>query len=70
MSVIPLTLTVSLCLVFTFVVFFLRENSRRFSNAERESLLPLAEETPRTAGAGPRNLQPDRGTTSLDSRNS
>jgi hypothetical protein len=51
MSVIPLTVTVSLCLVFTFVVFFLRENSRRFSNAERESLLPLADETPRTAGA-------------------
>ncbi len=50
MSVIPLTLTVSLCLVFTFIVFFLRENSRRFSSAERESLLPLAEETPRTVG--------------------
>lgn len=50
MSVIPLTLTISLCLVFTFVVFFLRENSRRrFSSAERESLLPLAEETPRVA---------------------
>lgn len=52
MSVIPLTLTISLCLVFTFVVFFLRENSRRrFSSAERESLLPLAEETPRVARA-------------------
>jgi hypothetical protein len=48
MSVIPLTLTISLCLVFTFIVFFLRENSRRrFSSAEREALLPLAEETPR-----------------------
>ncbi len=48
MNVIPLTLTISLCLVFTFVVFFLRETSRRrFSSAERESLLPLAEETPR-----------------------
>jgi hypothetical protein len=47
MPVIPLTITVSLCLVFTFVVFFVRENARRFSNAERESLLPLAEETPR-----------------------
>ncbi|MBX3750287.1 MAG: hypothetical protein KF897_09380 [Opitutaceae bacterium] len=47
MSVIPLTLTISLCLVFTFIVFFLRENSRRrFSSAEREALLPLAEETP------------------------
>jgi len=47
MPVVPLTITVSLCLVFTFVVFFIRENARRFSNAERESLLPLAEETPR-----------------------
>jgi len=52
MPVIPLTITVSLCLVFTFVVFFIRENSRRFSNAERESLLPLSEETPRLASLG------------------
>lgn len=51
MSVIPLTLTISLCLVFTFVVFFLRENARRFSSAERDSLLPLAEEKPRLATA-------------------
>lgn len=52
MSVIPLTLTISLCLVFTFVVFFLREQSRRrFSSAESESLLPLADETPRIGGA-------------------
>ena len=52
MSVIPLTLTISLCLVFTFVVFFLREQRRRpFSSAEREALLPLAGETPRAAGA-------------------
>jgi hypothetical protein len=51
MDVIPLTLTVSLCLVFTFVVFFLCEHSRRpFSSAERESLLPLADETPRPEG--------------------
>jgi hypothetical protein len=50
MSVVPLTLTVSLCLVFTFVLFFLREHSRRrFSSAESEALLPLAEETPRPA---------------------
>jgi hypothetical protein len=48
MAVVPLTLTISLCLVFTFVVFFLREHARgRFSSAERDSLLPLAEETPR-----------------------
>jgi len=50
MSVIPLTLTISLCLVFTFVVFFLRETSRRhYSSAERNALMPLADETPRTA---------------------
>ena len=48
MSVVPLTLTISLCLVFTFVLFFLRVHSRhRFSSAESESLLPLADETPR-----------------------
>jgi hypothetical protein len=51
MSIIPLTLAVSLCLVFTFVVFFLRENARRFSSAERDSLLPLGEETPRLVHA-------------------
>jgi hypothetical protein len=52
MSVVPLTLTISLCLVFTFVLFFLREHSRhRFSGAESESLLPLADETPRVATA-------------------
>lgn len=51
MNVIPLTLTISLCLVFTFIVFFLRESSRRrFSSAEREALLPLAEEMPRVSG--------------------
>jgi hypothetical protein len=48
MSVVPLTLTISLCLVFTFVLFFLREYSRhRFSSAESEALLPLTDETPR-----------------------
>jgi hypothetical protein len=52
MDVVPLTLTISLCLVFTFVVFFLREQARgRVSSAERDSLLPLAEETPRLAHA-------------------
>jgi hypothetical protein len=50
MSVVPLTLTISLCLVFTFVVFFLREHARgQISCAERDSLLPLADETPRLA---------------------
>lgn len=51
MSVVPLTLTISLCLVFTFVLFFLREHSRRqFGSAERDALLPLAEENRRTRG--------------------
>ena len=46
MPVVPLTLTISLCLVFTFVVFFLREHARgRISSAERDSLLPLADES-------------------------
>jgi hypothetical protein len=45
MPVVPLTLTISLTLVFTFVIFFLREHTRgRVSSAERDSLLPLGEE--------------------------
>ena len=48
MPVVPLTLTISLTLVFTFVIFFLREHARgRVSSAERDSLLPLNEETPK-----------------------
>ena len=59
MAGIPLTLTISLRLVFTFVVFFLREQSRHpFSSAERESLLPLTDETPRPEGVRPRG-EPD-----------
>ncbi len=63
MPVVPLTLTISLCLVFTFVVFFLREHARgRISSAERDSLLPLADEgrrlalpaTPKRTGQGTR----------------
>jgi hypothetical protein len=51
MPVVPLTLTISLALVFSFVVFFLREHARgRVSSSERDSLLPLAEEDPRLAG--------------------
>ena len=47
MSVIPLTLTISLCLVFTFVLFFIREQSQRhLHSAESDALLPLADETP------------------------
>jgi hypothetical protein len=50
MAVVPLTLTISLCLVFTFVIFFLREHARgAVSSAERDSLLPLAEENSRPA---------------------
>jgi hypothetical protein len=53
MPVVPLTIIVSLCLVFSFVVFFLREHARgRVSSAERDSLLPLAEEGVRLASAG------------------
>lgn len=52
MPVVPLTLTISLCLVFTFVVFFLREHARgRVSSPERDSLLPLADEGIRLAHA-------------------
>lgn len=59
MSVVPLTLTISLCLVFTFVVFFLREHARgSLSSAERDSLLPLAEENPRVQPRG-RSLRHD-----------
>jgi hypothetical protein len=52
MAVIPLTLTISLALVLTFVVFFLREHERgRRGGAEHDSLLPLAEESSRTVPA-------------------
>lgn len=50
MPVIPLTLIISLCLTATFIVFFVREYSRRrFSSAESDALLPLAEEKSSTA---------------------
>ncbi len=56
MAVVPLTLAISLCLVFTFVAFFLREHARgRLSSAERDSLLPLADETPRFVVTRPRS---------------
>jgi hypothetical protein len=52
MAVIPLTLTISLGLALTFVAFFLREHGRPGrGGAERDSLLPLAEETARPAPA-------------------
>jgi hypothetical protein len=52
MSVIPLTIFFSLLLAGTFVVLFAREQRRRhLTSPERDSLLPLADETPMTAGA-------------------
>ena len=48
MAVVPLTVMVSLCLAFTFIVFFLSQHARgRLSSAERDALLPLEEEEPR-----------------------
>jgi len=52
MAVIPVTLTISLGLVLVFVAFFLREQKRgRRGGAERDSLMPLAEETRRPVPA-------------------
>jgi len=48
LSVVPLTLTISLTLVATFVVFFIREQRRKgFGGWEGEALLPLADERQR-----------------------
>ncbi len=59
MSVIPLTLTLSLCLVGTFLIFFFREQSRRrFSSTESESLLPLSDETSLVAAPTARSPSP------------
>lgn len=53
MSVIPITIFFSLLLAGTFVLLFAREQLRRsFSSAERDSLLPLAEETAREVRTG------------------
>jgi hypothetical protein len=50
MNIVPLTIAISLCLVFTFVVFFVREQvAARVNSNEHDSLLPLAEERPRLA---------------------
>ncbi|MEO6873953.1 MAG: hypothetical protein ABI222_03940 [Opitutaceae bacterium] len=46
LPVIPMMVIIGICLVFTFALFFLCDRSRRFSDAARESLLPLDEETP------------------------
>jgi cbb3-type cytochrome oxidase subunit 3 len=54
MSVIPVTIFFSLLLAGLFVALFAREHRRRrFASAERESLLPLADETPRPAARPP-----------------
>jgi hypothetical protein len=57
MDIVPLTLVISLCLTFTFIVFFAREQARRrFGSAESESLLPLLDEqhvTPAAPVAAP-----------------
>ncbi len=47
MSVIPITLFFSLLLAGLFIALFAREQRRRFGSAERDSLLPLADEAPR-----------------------
>lgn len=59
MSVIPLTVFFSLLLAGTFVVLFVREQRRRhLTSPERDSLLPLADETPVLGGGAraPRGL--------------
>lgn len=51
MSVIPLTIFFSLLLAGLFIGLFAHEQlRRRFASAERDSLLPLADETPHIAG--------------------
>lgn len=50
MSVIPLTVFFSLLLAGLFIALFAHEQRRRrFASPERDSLLPLADETPRAA---------------------
>ncbi len=55
MSVIPLTIAISLGLALAFVGGFLRSRRRGAPNAERDSLLPLADESPGPAGG----VEPD-----------
>ncbi len=63
MSVIPLTVFLSLLLAAIFVVLFAREQHRRpFASPERDSLLPLADETPRPSAPPPaKDLRPSGG---------
>ena len=61
MSVIPITVFLSLGLVFLFVALFLREHCHRhFANAERDSLLPLADEQPRIQTGPASKTPPER----------
>ncbi len=56
MSVIPLTVFFSLLLAGLFIALFAHEQwRRRFASTERDSLLPLADETPRLAAPPPRS---------------
>ena len=64
MSVIPITIFFSLLLAGGFAALFAREQRRRrFASAERDSLLPLADETPRLAAGSsapaPQSPTPD-----------
>lgn len=61
MSAIPITLFFSLLLAGTFVLLFAREQRRRFGSAERDSLLPLADEVPLSAPIRDGVPGPDRG---------
>lgn len=54
MSALPLTVFLSLALAGLFTLLFWREHRRRhLGGAERDSLLPLADESPRPARAEP-----------------
>lgn len=60
MSVIPITVFFSVLLAAFFVALFFREQRRhRFASAERDSLLPLAEERPADAQNSPAIASPD-----------
>lgn len=59
MSAIPLTVFLSLGLAALFTFLFWREHRRRgLGGPERESLLPLADEVPRTVPGAPERNQP------------
>ncbi len=59
MSVIPLTIFFSLLLAGLFIGLFAHEqHRRRFASAERDSLLPLADEIPHAVGRGSHDHAP------------